>query len=128
MWWWWLSSSRCIMMSRTVLGVRGGVGEMVRDRGGVVHLGRGEIPWTRSKVLVERIVRQLGEGRSSWLIILAKIVRGHQSVKERGFVIVIVDIGLAGVDDGETEQEPHPHTQHVLLMCVAVQQVRGLCS
>merc|ERR1719357_256156 len=88
----------------------------------------GEISRTRSKGLVERIVRQLGEGRSSWLIILAKIVRGHQSVKERGFVIVIVDIGLAGVDDGEAEQEPPPHTQHVLRMCVAVQQVRGLCS
>lgn len=113
------------MMSRTMVGVRGGVGEMVRDRGGVVHLGMREISWTRSKVLVERIVR---EGRSSWLIILAKIVRGHQSVKERGFVIVIVDVGLAGLDDGKAEQEPHPHTQHVLVLCVAVQQVRGLCS
>jgi len=118
----------CIMMSRTVLGVRGWVGEMVGHRGGVVHLGMREISRTRSKVLVERIVRQLGEGRSSWLIVLAKVVRGHQSVKERGFVIVIVDVGLAGVDDGEAEQEPHPHAQHVLVMCVAVQQVRGLGS
>jgi len=107
----------CIMrglMIRTVLGVRGWVVVC-----GVVHLTLREVARTRSKVLVERVVRQLGEGRSSWLqhlVLLAQVVRGHQSVKERGFVIVIVEVGLAGLDDGEAEQEPQPHTQHVLVV------------
>jgi hypothetical protein len=38
-------------------------------------------------------------------------------------VLTVVEVGLAGVDDGEAEQEPHPHPQHVLVVAVAVQQV-----
>ena len=41
---------------------------------------------------------------------------------------VVVEVGPAGVDDGKAEQKPHPHPQHVLVVCVAVQQVRGLSS